>query len=58
MMVGLGVVRIFLKTSLSQFGKLLFYEQAKKEKKILQCIKLEDDEYFLSNYSSCSYLFT
>lgn len=43
-MVGFGAVRIFLKTRPSQFTKLLFYKQAKKEKKLLQCIKLEDDE--------------
>lgn len=44
-MVGFGGVRVFLKTRLSQFGKWLFYKQAKKEKKSLQCIKLEDDVF-------------
>lgn len=44
MMVRSRSVRIFLKTRLSQFGKLSFYEQAKKgKKKLLQCIKLGDD---------------
>lgn len=37
--MGFGGVRIFSETRLSQFGKLLFYKQAEKEKEIIAVYK-------------------